>query len=127
MLLQPANIFLTTDGTIKVGDLGLSREMSDETMQAFSKVGTPLYMSPEVLKGDGYDFKSDIWSMGCLLYEVCREISAEAPSFFTKPVRIVSLSTHCLACDAQVAFQERRPQFVPIVPEDLQGGVSASV
>lgn len=68
--MQPANIFLTTDGTIKVGDLGLSREMSDETMQAYSKVGTPLYMSPEVLKGDGYDFKSDIWSIGCLLYEV---------------------------------------------------------
>jgi serine/threonine protein kinase len=72
--MQPANIFLTTDGTIKVGDLGLSREMSDETVQAFSKVGTPLYMSPEVLKGDGYDFKSDIWSMGCLLYEVRRVI-----------------------------------------------------
>src|SRR5690554_5577668 len=69
LLLKPANIFLTTDGTIKVGDLGLSREMSDETMQAYSKVGTPLYMSPEVLKGDGYDFKSDIWSLGCLLYE----------------------------------------------------------
>lgn len=68
--LKPANIFLTLDGTIKVGDLGLSRELSEHTVQAHSKVGTPLYMSPEVLKGDGYDFKSDIWSMGCLLYEL---------------------------------------------------------
>jgi serine/threonine protein kinase len=68
--LKPANIFLTLDGTIKVGDLGLSRELSEHTIQAHSKVGTPLYMSPEVLKGEGYDFKSDIWSLGCLLYEL---------------------------------------------------------
>jgi NIMA (never in mitosis gene a)-related kinase len=68
--LKPANIFLTLEGVIKVGDLGLSRELSDNTFQAHSKVGTPLYMSPEVLKGDGYDFKSDIWSLGCLLYEL---------------------------------------------------------
>ena len=68
--LKPANIFLTLDGTIKVGDLGLSRELSEHTIQAHSKVGTPLYMSPEVLKGDGYDFKSDVWSLGCLLYEL---------------------------------------------------------
>mmetsp|Transcript_1680 Transcript_1680/g.3125 ORF Transcript_1680/g.3125 Transcript_1680/m.3125 type:complete len:903 (-) Transcript_1680:2372-5080(-) len=68
--LKPANIFLTLDGTVKLGDLGLSRELSDNTLQAHSKVGTPLYMSPEVLRGDGYDFKSDIWSIGCLLYEL---------------------------------------------------------
>ena len=68
--LKPANIFLTLDGTVKVGDLGLSRELSEHTIQAHSKVGTPLYMSPEVLRGDGYDFKSDIWSLGCLLYEL---------------------------------------------------------
>lgn len=68
--LKPANIFLTLDGTIKVGDLGLSRELSEHTVQAHSKVGTPLYMSPEVLRGDGYDFKSDVWSLGCLLYEL---------------------------------------------------------
>lgn len=68
--LKPANIFLTLDGTIKVGDLGLSRELSEHTLQAHSKVGTPLYMSPEVLRGDGYEFKSDIWSLGCLLYEL---------------------------------------------------------
>lgn len=40
--LKPANIFLTLDGTVKVGDLGLSRELSEETVQAHSKVGTPL-------------------------------------------------------------------------------------
>ena len=68
--LKPANIFLTLDGTVKVGDLGLSRELSENTYQAHSKVGTPLYMSPEVLRGDGYDFKSDVWSLGCLLYEL---------------------------------------------------------
>ena len=44
--LKPANIMLLLDGTIKVGDLGLSRELSEHTIQAHSKVGTPLYMSP---------------------------------------------------------------------------------
>ncbi|GMH82440.1 hypothetical protein TrST_g12477 [Triparma strigata] len=68
--LKPANIFLTLNGTVKVGDLGLGRELSEHTMEAHSKVGTPLYMSPEVLRGSGYDWKSDVWSLGCLLYEL---------------------------------------------------------
>jgi tRNA A-37 threonylcarbamoyl transferase component Bud32 len=68
--LKPANIFLTAEADVKVGDLGLGRHFSDETMEAFSKVGTPLYMSPEVLKGKGYGWKSDIWSLGCILYEL---------------------------------------------------------
>ncbi len=44
-------------------------------MEAFSRVGTPLYMSPEVLQGNGYDFKSDVWSLGCISYELCALIS----------------------------------------------------
>ena len=47
--LKPANIFIATDETLKIGDLGLGREFSSETMEAYSKVGTPLYMSPEVI------------------------------------------------------------------------------
>ena len=47
--LKPANIFIDQQGNLKVGDLGLSRQLSSQTFEAFSRVGTPLYMSPEVL------------------------------------------------------------------------------
>ena len=47
--LKPANIFIGGDYQLKVGDLGLSRQLSSQTFEAFSRVGTPLYMSPEVL------------------------------------------------------------------------------
>ncbi len=69
--LKPANIFIDQEGNLKVGDLGLSRQLSSQTFEAFSRVGTPLYMSPEVLQGKGYDWKSDVWSLGCIAYEIC--------------------------------------------------------
>mmetsp|Transcript_25511 Transcript_25511/g.58886 ORF Transcript_25511/g.58886 Transcript_25511/m.58886 type:complete len:780 (-) Transcript_25511:105-2444(-) len=69
--LKPANIFVAQDNSLKLGDLGLGRFFSSHTLEAFSKVGTPLYMSPEVLKGAGYDMRSDVWSLGCVLYELC--------------------------------------------------------
>ena len=69
--LKPANIFIDGEGDLKIGDLGLSRQLSSQTFEAFSRVGTPLYMSPEVLQGKGYDWKSDVWSMGCIAYELC--------------------------------------------------------
>jgi serine/threonine protein kinase len=47
--LKPANIFIDGNGDLKIGDLGLSRQLSSQTFEAFSRVGTPLYMSPEVL------------------------------------------------------------------------------
>ncbi len=69
--LKPANIFISNDGELKIGDLGLGWAMSSETYEAYSWVGTPLYMSPEVLDGSGYDMKSDVWSLGCIAYELC--------------------------------------------------------
>jgi len=69
--LKPANIFISSDGRLQLGDLGLGRAMSSQTYEAYSRVGTPLYMSPEVLDGSGYDTKSDVWSLGCIAYELC--------------------------------------------------------
>jgi len=68
--LKPANIFLDGQNNIKLGDFGLSRVMGDQSMFAYTHVGTPYYMSPEQINESKYNEKSDIWSAGCLLYEI---------------------------------------------------------
>jgi NIMA (never in mitosis gene a)-related kinase len=51
---------LTMENHIKLADLGLGRYFTSQTLEAFSKVGTPLYMSCEVLQGNGYTFSADV-------------------------------------------------------------------
>ncbi|XP_061560366.1 serine/threonine-protein kinase Nek2 [Phycodurus eques] len=69
--LKPANIFLDVKHNVKLGDFGLARILNHDTSFAKTFVGTPYYMSPEQMNQMSYNEKSDIWSLGCLLYELC--------------------------------------------------------
>ncbi|XP_019629683.1 PREDICTED: serine/threonine-protein kinase Nek11-like [Branchiostoma belcheri] len=68
--LKARNIFMKNN-VLKVGDFGISRILMGTSDMATTFTGTPYYMSPEVLKHEGYNSKSDIWSIGCILYELC--------------------------------------------------------
>ncbi len=68
--LKPANILLDSEQNIKMGDFGLAKELNSQSTLARTNVGTPFYMAPEIINEKDYDEKSDIWSLGCLLYEL---------------------------------------------------------
>ncbi|NXY88697.1 NEK2 kinase, partial [Alcedo cyanopectus] len=69
--IKPANVFLDGKKNVKLGDFGLARILDRGTSFANTFVGTPYYMSPEQMNLMSYNEKSDIWSLGCLLYELC--------------------------------------------------------
>ncbi len=69
--IKSQNIFLTTNHTVKLGDFGISKLLESTNEAAMTVVGTPYYMSPEVCENKPYTFKSDVWALGCVLYELC--------------------------------------------------------
>jgi NIMA (never in mitosis gene a)-related kinase len=72
--IKSANIFLFNDNIVKIGDLNVSKILKNNLHN--TQTGTPYYASPEIWENKSYDFKSDIWSLGCLIYEIC---SLKAP------------------------------------------------
>ncbi|KAK8024201.1 g2-specific protein kinase nima [Apiospora rasikravindrae] len=80
--LKPENVFLGEDNSVKLGDFGLSKVMQSHDF-ASTYVGTPFYMSPEICAAERYTLKSDIWSLGCIMYELCtKEPPFNAKSHF---------------------------------------------
>lgn len=67
--LKSANVFLSRVTFAKLGDLNVSKIAKEGML--YTQTGTPYYASPEVWKDLPYDHKSDMWSLGCLLYEMC--------------------------------------------------------
>jgi len=68
--LKPENIFIDKYKMIKIGDFGISKLLDNNDKYAKSIVGTNNYMAPEVMKGDKYNNKVDIWGLGCIIYEL---------------------------------------------------------
>lgn len=102
--IKAMNIFLKPGLKVKIGDLGIARHLNSSYF-ASTVVGTPFYLSPELCQERPYNYKSDIWALGCLLYELCsreppfkasenktlREMIVEGefkevPSFYSKEI-----------------------------------------
>ncbi|XP_050794374.1 serine/threonine-protein kinase Nek11 isoform X2 [Gopherus flavomarginatus] len=94
--LKAKNIFLKNN-LLKIGDFGVSRLLMGSCDLATTFTGTPYYMSPEALKHQGYDTKSDIWSLGCILYEMCYlDHAFTGHNFLSIVLKIVEGNTPCL-------------------------------
>ncbi|MEV0410502.1 Stk1 family PASTA domain-containing Ser/Thr kinase [Streptomyces sp. NPDC050448] len=86
--IKPANVMLTRSGQVKVMDFGIARAMGDSGMtmtQTAAVIGTAQYLSPEQAKGEQVDARSDLYSAGCLLYEL---LSVRPPFIGDSPVAV---------------------------------------
>ena len=109
--IKPANVMLTAAGEVKVMDFGIARSLDDmsATMtQTSAVIGTAQYLSPEQARGEQVDARSDLYSTGCLLYEL---LTGRPPFVGDSPV--------------SVAYQHVREEPVP--PSQVDPDVSASV
>jgi serine/threonine protein kinase len=105
--VKPANVFVTDDGQIKLGDFGIAR-FATQVSGAASLVGTPAYLSPEQIKGETQDHRSDIFSVGIVLYQL------------TTGVRPFDGSSVAAVCAQIVAKQPAPPsRYNPELPPEF--------
>ncbi|EPY76917.1 hypothetical protein CB1_001347009 [Camelus ferus] len=102
--LKTQNVFLTRTNIIKVGDLGIARVLENHCDMASTLIGTPYYMSPELFSNKPYNYKSDVWALGCCVYEMATLKHAfNAKDMNSLVYRIIEgkegKPTHCLSED----------------------------
>jgi serine/threonine-protein kinase len=111
--IKPANIMRTSEGQIKVMDFGIAKLPSSTLTQDGSVLGTPAYMSPEQIRGKELDGRSDLFSLGSILYELLTG---------TKPFRGENLSalTYQITHENPPPASPQNPQAPPAVDEILE-------
>ncbi len=110
--IKPSNIILTKDGPIKVMDFGLAKNTDSDLTQSEVIMGTAKYMSPEQATGGDVDVRSDLYSLGAVLYELA---TGKPPFIGESPTAVIYQHVH---------HQPRAPREInPAVPEDLQAMV----
>lgn len=105
--LKTQNIFLARGNIVQLGDFGISKVLEKTDSFATTVTGTPYYMAPEICTNQPYTFKSDIWSLGCVLYELCT-------------------LKHAFAADSllSLVYQIVRGDFPPIPTDVFSKGLS---
>ncbi|MFD8567122.1 Stk1 family PASTA domain-containing Ser/Thr kinase [Streptomyces sp. NPDC059639] len=117
--IKPANVMLTRNGQVKVMDFGIARAMGDSGMtmtQTAAVIGTAQYLSPEQAKGEQVDARSDLYSTGCLLYEL---LTVRPPFVGDSPVAVAYQHVREEAQPPSVFDSEITPEMDAIVLKAL--------
>lgn len=88
--LKPGNILMCSDGKVKIADFGFARTLGSTMEQVHTIVGTPLYLSPELCQGHPYSAPSDIWGLGCILYELCAHRKPFIASSINEVIQVIT-------------------------------------
>ncbi|XP_011193577.2 serine/threonine-protein kinase nekl-2 isoform X1 [Zeugodacus cucurbitae] len=91
--LKPENILIDNENNFKIADFGIST-IHSSNKPTKGLIGTFLYMAPEIMMGDGYEFKSDVWSLGCILYEMCFGVSPFQYAKNVDDLKYLMLTSH---------------------------------